>query len=410
MASTFRGTTQTAAGIQTNPAFSATQQLMREVFDRVKLNITQNTKICALIADGEVGEDGLKTKAGMISKWEVKAPRFESYNYNQFPAYVTVTTAYGSDQIVVDDSTYLKVYDTLVNTTNRTMLRISTVSSGTVTGDSVGTTAFSAAVGDVLLILPTAYPEYSSAPTMLSKDFDNVYNTLQISREPVGISGSMLKSEFYATGDYFTLLKAVNLVEFYRKIDRALLFGDRASGTGNTTTAAVTLSDSFRTTRGIMSWAGDSFDMGGTMTPFKLRTEIPKKLTTVNENQTVIALGGFETLGRVNEMFQDQVRYVISDQKTVLREFGTQTSVVRTINMPIEFVRHEAMDQGEFAKQLVLFVPDNLRFAFLKDRGVRPVVGLQNNDVDGKIDSIEAEYGLATIDGGSSILRVDNCW
>jgi hypothetical protein len=146
------------------------------------------------------------------------------------------------------------------------------------------------------------------------------------------------------------------------------------------------------------------------MTLFKLRTELPKKLYTVQENQSVIALAGFETLGRVNEMFNDQIRYTISDAKTPLREFGTQTSIVRTINMPIEFVRHEFFDQGDMAKTMLLFVPENCRFAYLKDRGVRPVVGLQNNDVDGKIDSIEAEYGLATIDGGASILRVDNCY
>lgn len=411
MATTFRGTTQTAAGIQTNPAFSATQQLMREVFDRVKMNITQNTKICALIAEGDVGEDGLKTKAGMITKWEVKAPRFESYNYNQFPAKVTVATALSSTTLVVDDTTYLKAYDTLFNTVNRTMCRIDSVTNTiTIEVTSVGTTAFDAAVGDVLTIGPTAYPEHSSAPTMLTKDFDNVYNTLQISREPVGISGSMLKSEFYATGDYFTLLKAVNLVEFYRKIDRGLLAGDRASGTGNTTSGGSALTTAFRTSRGLLNWAADSFNMDGNMTLFKLRTELPKKLYTVQENQSVIALAGFETLGRVNEMFNDQIRYTISDAKTPLREFGTQTSIVRTINMPIEFVRHEFFDQGDMAKTMLLFVPENCRFAYLKDRGVRPVVGLQNNDVDGKIDSIEAEYGLATIDGGASILRVDNCY
>jgi hypothetical protein len=411
MATTYRGTTQTAAGIQTNPAFSATQQLMREVFDRVKMNVTQNTKICALIAEGEVGDDGLKTKPGMISKWEVKAPRFESYNYNQFPATVTVATALSSTTLVVDDTTYLKTYDTLFNTTNRTMCRIDAITNTTtIEITSVGTTAFDAAVGEVLLIGPTAYPEYSSAPSMLTKDFDNVYNTLQISREPVGISGSMLKSEFYATGDYFTLLKAVNLVEFYRKIDRGLIFGARASGSGNTTSGGSALTSAFRTSRGLITWASDSYNMDGNMTLFKLRTSLPKKLYTVQENQRVIAMGGFETLGRINELFNDQIRYVINDAKTPLKEFGTQTTVVRTINMPIEFVRHEAYDQGDLQKAMILFVPDNLRFAYLKDRGVRPVVGLQNNDVDGKIDSIEAEYGLATIDGGASILRVDNCW
>lgn len=410
MASTFRGTTQTGTGIQTNPAFTANQMLAREVWDRVKLNITQNTKICALIADGEVGEDGLKVKPGMISKWQVNAPRIEAFNYTQFPVSVS-TTSLSSTTLTVSDTTYLKPADTLWNTTTRTSCRIDSVTSSTVVEiTSYGTTAFSASAGDVLIIGPTAYPEYSSGPSMLTKDFDNVYNTLQICREPVGISGSMLKSQFLATGDYFSLLKAVNLAEFYRKLDRGLILGDRASGTGNTTAGGSALSAAFRTSRGLINWAADSLNMDGNMTSFKLRTLIPKKLFTVKENQTVIALGGFETMGRINELFNDQVRYVVQDASTKLREFGVQTTVLRTINMPIELTRHELFDYGDLQKSMLLIVPDNLRYAHLKDRDVRPVVGLQNNDVDGKIDSIEAEFGLSVIDGGASILRVDNCW
>jgi hypothetical protein len=239
-----------------------------------------------------------------------------------------------------------------------------------------------------------------------------VYNTLHIFRRAVGISNSMLKSEFLAGGsDYYKLLKSINGVEFYREGERGLLFGVKASGTGNTTSGGSALSAAFRTSQGIYDYAANTFSMGGSMTRYKLMTELPRLLKTVKENENVIALAGFQTIGVINEMLQDQSRYIDSGTaKTALRDYGIQTNVLRTMNMPIELVRHEAFDSGAYSNQMLLFVPDNIRFAHLKGRDIRPVVGLQNNDVDGMIDSIEAEFCPSVIDGGLKILKVTNCW
>jgi hypothetical protein len=150
--------------------------------------------------------------------------------------------------------------------------------------------------------------------------------------------------------------------------------------------------------------------MKGNMTGFKLRKDIPQQLKTVQENQKVVALGGFETLGRINELFNDRVSYFVDSNNTDLTKLGVQTKTLNTMNMPIELIRHEAMDNGEYQKSLLVFSPDNIFWAYLKDRDIRPVVGIQNNDVDGMIDSVEAEAGCGVIDGGQSILQVKNCW
>jgi hypothetical protein len=275
---------------------------------------------------------------------------------------------------------------------------------------SVGDTAFAVSNGDDLMYLATAYPENSSGISVLSKDYDNVYNTLQISRSPVGISNSMLKSQFLAGGsDYFKLLKEINLIEMLRETERNLIFGARAAGTSNTTAGGAALTAAFRTTRGMYDWAAQSFDMKGTVTRYKLMTEIPKLLKTVKENESVLALAGFQSCGQINELLNDQTRYIDSGTaKTALRDYGVKTNVIRTLNMDIELVRHEAFDSGAYANQMLIFVPDNVFFAHLKDRDIRPVTGLQNNDVDGMIDSVEAEWGCGVIDGGLKILVVNN--
>jgi hypothetical protein len=409
---TYRGSVSDAAGTQATPAFSATQQGKRTVWDKIKLNYARNLKLIALFSDGEIGENGLSKKAGMISKWQVESARYESFNYN--PPEITLTTAAaggGGTALVVADTTNVKAYDTLYNTANKTSCRIDSVTNATtLVITSVGTTAFSAVEGDVILITATAYPEASSNPTIFSKDMDNVYNTLQIVREPVAISNSMMKSAFYATGDYFKLLKDVNLINMMAKVERSWLFGDRASGTGNTTAGGSTLTSAFRTTRGAVSFAANSFDMKGSTTMYKLRTEIPKLLTTVTESQKVVMLCGYDVQGRINEMMNAQAMYTVPGEKSTLREFGVMTDILRTTNMPIEIVRHQAFDKGENAKRAFIFVPENNVFAHLKDRDIRPVLGIQGNDLDGVIDSVESEFGCGTIDGGMSSVLVENCY
>jgi hypothetical protein len=410
MASNYRGTSQDGSAAQTTPAFAATQLMARTVWEKIKLNFAQNLKLLAIISDGDVTDEGISQKKGMIQKWQVDTARFESFNYT--PRSITkVVTSLSCTTLTLDDTTDLVPYYLLRNTVNDTLCRIDSRTSDTVVEiTSVGATAFSAAQGDTLQILASAYPENSSAPTIYSKDFDNVYNLLQIVRKPVAISNSMLKSKFLAGGDYFKLLKTINMIEFMREVERNFIFGQRASGTGNTTSGGSALSAAFRTTRGIYDWAANSYDMKGNMNGFKLRKDIPQLLKTVQENQKVVALGGFETLGRINEIFNDRVSYFVDSNNTDLTKLGVQTKTLNTMNMPIELIRHEAMDNGEYQKQLLVFSPDNIFWAYLKDRDIRPVVGIQNNDVDGMIDSVEAECGCGVIDGGQSILQVKNCW
>ena len=416
MATVSKGTTTSGAGNQNNPAFSATMMQARTVWEKIPLNFAQNLKILSLIADGEIDGQGLTQKAGRVSKWQVNTPRFESFNYDPRPVTVTATAALiaGATTLSVD-TTNLTAGRLLRNTSNASpmLARIDSVTNTTTCEvTSVGDTAFAVANGDSLMLLAYAFPENSSGIPVMSKDYDNVYNTLQIVRSAVGISNSMLKSQFLAGGsDYFKLLKEINLIEFLREVERNFIFGARAAGTGNTTAGGAALTAAFRTTRGMYDWAAQSFNMNGSMTRYKLMTELPKLLKTVKESDNVIALAGFQTVGIINEMLNDQTRYVNnSDAKTALREFGVMTNVVRTMNMPIEIVRHEAFDSGAYANQMLLFVPDNVFFAHLKDRDIRPVTGLQNNDVDGMIDSVECEFGCGVIDGGLKILKVTNCW
>jgi hypothetical protein len=417
MANTFKGTTQDGVGTQVNPAFLPTMMQARTVWEKIPLNFAQHLKILAIIADGEIDGQGLTQKPGYISKWQVNTPRFESFNYDPMPISTKATADMADATHLACDTTYAKPGQLIRNINNASPMvaRIDSVTSAlAMVVTSVGDTAFTALNGDELMYLSTALPENSSNISLMSKDYDNVYNTLQISRRPVGISNSMLKSAFLAGGsDYFKLLKEINLIEMLRETERNLIFGARASGTGNTTAGGAALTAAFRTTRGMYDWAAQVFDMKGNCTLQKLMTDIPSLLYTVKEMDDVICLGGYKSFGIINELLNNQTRYIVDAseaKKTASRTLGLVTTTIRTLNMPIDLVKHEAFNTGAMANQMLLFVPDNIRFAHLKDRDIRPVTGLQNNDVDGMIDGVEAEWGCGVIDGGIKILVVKNVW
>jgi hypothetical protein len=149
MATVSKGTTQTGAGNQTNPAFGATMMQARTVFGDIPLNFAQNVKLLLLVAQGEVGTSGLTVRPGRISKWEVGTPRVESFNYDPVPMTVTVNAFSGTT--LTCDTSYLTPYRLLRVTNNASPMvcRIDSITSDTACEiTSVGGTAFAPVAGE----------------------------------------------------------------------------------------------------------------------------------------------------------------------------------------------------------------------------------------------------------------------
>ncbi|MBN1294368.1 MAG: hypothetical protein JXB48_21205 [Candidatus Latescibacteria bacterium] len=410
----YRGTVSSPVP-QTVPTFSSTQHNKRDVLDYIKLNYARNLKLIALLEEMEVGKSDVSMSSGKIKKAEVSQQRYECFNFTDWSKTVTVTS-FSSTTLVVNSTAQLKIYDTLYyfdsSTGTSQSARIDSITDTTTCEvTSFGATAFNPAAGTTLGISATAYPENSVNPSMISKDFDNVYNCTQIVREPVAISNTLLKSEFYATKDYFKLLKMINLVRFYEKIERGFLFGNRASS-GNTTSGGAALTSSFTTSRGLLNWAACSYDMVGSMTSFKLKTEIPRAMSVCGEGDPMICLAGFDICGRIDDMVADKTVYNIDvgDAKTTLREFGVNTKMIRTQTFAMELVNHQAMNEGDLAKCMLIFNPNNIEFVHLPDRDIHPNVSIEENDRDGKIDEVICEFGCRVNDGGQSIGLIQNCY
>jgi hypothetical protein len=403
-------------GAQTTPAFSATQQNKRDILDYIKLNYARNLKLIALLNDPNIGKSDVSMGKGRIQMKEVNQARFECFNFTDWTKTV-VSGGLAGTALTVDSTAELKAYDTLYYfdpATGKTQTaRVDSITNATVAEiTSIGDVAFNPPAAAVLGISATAYPQNSSNPSILSKDFDNVYNLLQIVREPVAISNSMSKTEFYATKDYFKLLKMINLVRFYEKVERAFIAGNRPAGAVNTTNGGAALTSAFYTTRGLLNWAANSYDMNGAMTAFKLKTEVPRVLKTVGEGDPMICMAGFDILGRIDDMIADKVVYNIDvgNEKTTLREWGLNTKIIRTQTFAMELVNHQVFNEGALSKSMLIFNPNNVDFVHLPGRGIQPNVNIQANDVDGKIDEVFCEFGCRVNDGGQSMALIQNCW
>lgn len=394
---------------QTSPAFGATQLAGRSVNDRIRMLFPGNAKLFNIVATGQVKGYNTTKGAGLISKRAVDQNRFECFTYSPL-AITCVASTLSSTTLTVDSTSGFVAGMSIINTENNTCARIDSVTSATVLEvTSFGTTAF-AVVGttDVMLAAGTAYGENSSSPSISQKDEDNVYNLLQIMRYSWGISESMAGNTQLAGGNAWEQIKLRGVQEAMRKAEGSLLFSDRATGTGDTTSGGAVLTTSFRTTRGMGKWAANSLDALGSLTHQKFITDVPVALgDTINDSQRFIAFCGRQVYGRMTQWVNDKLVYMESGEKS---EFGAVTQKFITSGPKIEVVQHDLFNRGAFATKMLIFAPENLTYVFKRNRDLKINEGIQLPSADGFQDELKGEIGLESVDAGNSMLLISNCY
>jgi hypothetical protein len=350
------------------------------------------------------------TEKGLIRKRKVATPKYEAFTYSPLAVEFTVATRSSATQFTVSNADGLHLKMCLLNTRTRTVARIQVLSSTTVTVVSVGdaTGSFDTAVGDKLLALAPAYEENSSSPYILMKDPDNLYNFTQISRFAVSISRSA-KGNPHFGGDYWQGIKKRSVYDGMRKIELAAMFMDRPSST-NESTADSTLG-AFRTTRGLVQWAANSWSAGGSMSADRWITDLSNNFDeTVGPENDMVALVGTRFYGQMLQWVQDKMLVMHQDKQ--LAKFGVTANRFMSAKQPkgIRVIVHDAFDRGDLQKCAFFFDPELCEYAHLRDDDFKPKNGIQNNDVDGVEDEIIGEWGMHATDGGQHMLFVTNLY
>lgn len=396
--------TQQTPFIDGDPSTTTTQA--RDVPDEIRNLIPEYASILALVSKGKVMDGKVTEQKGLISKESADQPRVEAFTHLP-PEFMKTATAVSSLDITF--ANVLDVYVRMVyqNTANNHVGIVSAINSNVVTFTAISA-AFTVAVGDELMRCANAYEEGSSDPAYLQKGDDNVYNTLQIVRFPVEITGSSDTTRHLAGGDYLTRMKKYSAIEGMRDVERAALFGERAASGNSTAVTIGGAAKNIRTTRGMWNFAQATFDAGGNMTPQKLRRDLPNAMhESVGSVKDVIMYTSSEFVSIAVEW---QQQYLRIDQSKELKKFGIKAHKFETSKMTIHMVPHDAFNRGGNQTKALCIIPEQWRYRFKKGRDLQPKKGLQSNSTDGFKDEIIGEVGFLPLDGGYSTTTLTNLY
>jgi hypothetical protein len=395
----------------TSPAISTTGTRERTVSDKIR-NLFPGNPFMVLIESGLPKMEGASQKRGLIKKRKVTSTKPEMFTYTPLAVEFVVSAWTSITNFTLSSAVGLTPKMLLLNTVNKTVCRIGSVNTttGVVIATSIGTTAFTAAVTDKILVLGSAYEENSSSPYLMMKDEDNLYNLTQIFRFPAAISNTAGGNPHYG-GSYWGRAKERVIVEGLRKVSHNMIFGERA--TSGETTADAILNDSVRTMRGLWNWAGATYDAGGNMTFEKYLKNMPLAMNdTVGMDTKLVQLCGMQVWADMLQWVNDKLAIV---EPGDYKYFGAQSKKFLTARGAIDVIVLDVFDRGDLYKNAIVFSPDDVEYLYKnkgpgdkQDRDLHPKLGIQNNDVDGVEDEILGELSLGVTDGGSKITTVTN--
>lgn len=395
----------------TTPTASATGTLLRDVADTIR-HLWPGNAIQALTSSGMAipGEDVVREK-GLIGKRRVETPKYEAFTYTPQAIAFTQATYSSATQFTVTSADGLTLKMVLYNTRTGGTARVEAISGTTITVTSIGDTSFgiaTAAPFDTFIALGPAYAENSSSPYILMKDPDNMYNLTQIFRFACAVSRTASKNPHFG-GNRWKLTKEENVAEGMRKVELAMILNQKPSSTNETTTGG-TLGDSFRTFDGLVQWAGATPNAGGNMTMDWWMTDLAEGFdTSVGTRNKMVGLCGTHTYAKMLKWIMDKGEVALPGNGSY-EKYGVETKKFVTAKGTVEVMVHDAFDQTDLKKQMLIICPELIDYVVFQDDDFHPKLGIQNNDVDGKEDEIIGEVSICPRDAGKSITLISNIW
>lgn len=208
------------------------------------------------------------------------------------PSWSAIRASAGAADTVISATTntgpYFNVYDMVKNPTTTEIMMV--LSAGTsvfsATRGHAGTTAITAAVGEQLLILGSAFQEGSTNTMLVTKSTkaSRLYNYVQIFRKSVELSQSLAASNLYG-GDDRAYQRKKKGIEMMRDIERTFLYGHRNE---RTTSDIAAMTATRRTTGGLTQFITTNLtNMAGTMTETEFEAFL-RDLFLYGENTRVL--------------------------------------------------------------------------------------------------------------------------
>ncbi len=379
------------------------------------------------------------TMTAKMSTKKAPDPDFRMFEYrsnwhNAYFVIATVETTSPGDLVAVDSESTITwssapvgtqpqvgdVYDiwSADGATYHGQVRVYSVTSSGTTGSIEATTIklSSAAVtaGAYAYLVGNAQEEGSGSPDSWSSELEVAYNSAQIFKTPLEITGTLLEMALRGKTSELARLRGEKMKEHQMKQELAFLLGRRVAGINNPIAAESggggvhvggAGSKQVRTTHGLLPILEDYNSGSNIHSVTKSSYNYNKFLDLMrqvyeygNDNATKVALVGDQFLAWLGSFADEKsvMGKVDFQMPMASKEFGFNIRNFMHQFGQIQFVRSPLLTQhagGKYSGYALIVDPMNIGQA--RYRADKFEAGIQNNDVDGIKDQYISDKGLA---------------
>src|SRR5438128_305985 len=362
---------------QRNTSNITQDQRRIDIGNRIALLEPESTPLTALL--NRIGSERAISPKFQALEDELAA-RFDAINNG-------AGYASGATSVVVDNGGYFNVEDLVLVTRTGEMVRVTAVSTNTLTiTRGVGSTAAAIVDNDELYILSSAAMEGDVSKQARSETPTVITNYTQIFRDPFDESNTLRSSDTVHTPHDWAYVQNKKGIEHSTRIERAFLFG-KPSESG---------SPAVRTTGGAFHFIGSTnqTDAGGTFSETELWSSAPTAFRYGRQRK--IAFAGGLPIQVMNQFAQSKVQ-VRSGETT----YGLNITDYVTPFGQLSLVWHPLLDGAVYGGTILVLDLDAVAKKYLHgmnapggSRDTHLNENIQENDRDGRKDEYLSEVGL----------------
>jgi hypothetical protein len=281
-------------------------------------------------------------------------------------------------EIVVDNGAYFQADDIVICQRTGETMKVTSVSSNTVTLSRSWGTVDVATLNDneQLTILGSARAEFATANTSVATKLTTLYNLTQTFRDPFSVSRRLLKSELYG-GNILAYLHRARMIEHAKDIEISFLFGEQGDSNGQSSTGGI---NEFIST--------NSTNFGGAIGSLEEVFSAAEGDFRYGSNSKVM-LAGFPVVSNISLLAEQSLR-TVPPAKT----YGIDVRELVTPFGRYMIVPHKLMEGDTFKKQALIADLSNLGYRYVKDSDTQLRTNIQAPDADGRKDEILSDVGL----------------
>lgn len=301
--------------------------------------------------------------------------------------------------VTVDHGSYFKSQDLVKNERTGEIIKVTAVSSNTLTVTRGYGTTSAAAMNDndPLRILGGAYEDGSAASVYRMVKVDSNTNYTQRFKEAIKVPDVIMSTELYGEPELQRLRNRKG-IDHLIKIENALLFGEKSLKTPATTIA--TSEEELRTTGGLLSWLssniktlGDGTLAGGgalTESDFNTWLEDVMKFAGSSGSNKRTMLASARMCSIIDGWGRDKLQTLPSTET-----YGIAVKQYISTHGTINIIKHHLLDGSYYGSYGILVDMGSVGYRYLKGLDTKLYVDISNRaTTSGQIDQYESECGF----------------